>query len=156
VDPARYDAISVARFQVAMDAALAKPNARSARAVLRITREQMMARPGNQFANGYKGLIAMGVIVVLAWIALATVPGSLASDLRQRIPPFAPAVALGALGLMGFGGWRTARNDQGDREAILSSARSAWSVLKAHDDGTDDTYDRVRKLLDPPLPKRGS
>ena len=156
MDAARYEAISVARFQAALDACLAEPNARNARAVLRLTREQMLARPGNQFASGYKGLLAMGVVVILAWIALALAPGQIADSVRARVPSFAPAVALGALGLMAFGGWRTARGDQGDREAILAAARKAWEVLKAHDDGKDDTYDRFRKLLDAPLPKRNS
>jgi hypothetical protein len=150
VGPARYDKISVEAFRSAMRRCMSEPGQRSARAVLRLTREQLLARPGGAYRRATPIVLGLATGSLLAGLAILFWQHPLAITLRENGIGYGLLVVAVIAILVLRQGRAMARWEDEDREAILAEARAAWNQLKQFEPEPDPIYhDTLRQLANP-------
>ncbi len=127
------------------------PSPRSARAVLRLTREQLLARPGGRYEAAQPVTIGLVLLCMGIGAFAFLAPGPLAKQLRDSGAGYgAPLASLFALAIL-VNGRKLAKSDQGDRVEILAAAREAWKVVGPHCPELDDVpMKETRRRLESP------
>jgi len=150
VGPARYDKIDVGAFRAAMRRCMSEPGQRSARAVLRLTREQLLARPGGAYRRATPIVVGLAVVSFVVGLATLVWNHPLTATLRENGIGYGLLVVAGIAVLVLRQGRTMAGWEDEDRKAILNEARAAWDQLKEFEPEPDPIYrDTLRQLAKP-------